>query len=39
MNFHHMPELSSPLAYPVMIAATASICALLFVVLRRAKWL
>lgn len=39
MNFHHMPELDKPLAYPVMIAATASICALLYVVLRRAKWL
>ncbi|HET6912511.1 MAG TPA: magnesium/cobalt transporter CorA [Rhodanobacteraceae bacterium] len=39
MNFRHMPELDNPLAYPVMIAVTASICALLFVVLRRAKWL
>ena len=39
MNFRHMPELDHPFAYPVMIAVTASICALLFVVLRRAKWL
>ena len=39
MNFRHMPELDNPLAYPVMIAVTASICALLFVVLKRAKWL
>src|SRR5690348_8996483 len=39
MNFRHMPELDNPLAYPVMIAVTASICALLYVVLKRAKWL
>jgi magnesium transporter len=39
MNFRHMPELDNPLAYPVMIAVTAGICATLYVVLRRAKWL
>jgi magnesium transporter len=39
MNFHHMPELDKPLAYPVMIAVTLGICAALFVVLRRARWL
>lgn len=39
MNFHNMPELDKPLAYPVMIAVTLVICSTLFVVLRRAKWL
>lgn len=39
MNFRHMPELDNPLSYPVMIAVTASICATLYVVLKRAKWL
>ncbi|MEO7433500.1 MAG: magnesium/cobalt transporter CorA [Dokdonella sp.] len=39
MNFHHMPELDKPWAYPVMITVTASICAVLFWVLKRAGWL
>jgi magnesium transporter len=39
MNFHHMPELDKPWAYPAMITVTAGICALLYWVLRRAKWL
>jgi len=39
MNFHHMPELDKPYAYPVLIALTISVCVGLFVLLRRAKWL
>ena len=39
MNFHHMPELDKPWAYPAMIAITAGICGALYWVLRRAKWL
>ncbi len=39
MNFHHMPELDQPWGYQAMIAATIGICAALYVVLKRAKWL
>jgi magnesium transporter len=39
MNFHHMPELDKPYAYPVLIIFTFSICVGLFTLLRRAKWL
>lgn len=39
MNFHHMPEVSERWGYPVMIVATISICAGLYRLLRRAKWL
>lgn len=39
MNFHDMPELASRYAYPAIIAATVVICATLFIVLKRAKWL
>ncbi len=39
MNFHHMPELDKPWAYPAIIGITAVVCITLFVVLRRAKWL
>lgn len=39
MNFHHMPELDKPYAYPAIIGITAVVCVTLFVVLRRAKWL
>lgn len=39
MNFHHMPELDKPYAYPTIIGVTAVVCITLFVVLRRAKWL
>lgn len=39
MNFHHMPELDKPWAYPAIIAVTAIVCISLYVVLRRAKWL
>ncbi|MCE5233092.1 MAG: magnesium and cobalt transport protein CorA [Mizugakiibacter sp.] len=39
MNFHHMPELDKPWAYPGMILLTAVICGGLYSVLKRAKWL
>ncbi|HEX7112740.1 MAG TPA: CorA family divalent cation transporter, partial [Mizugakiibacter sp.] len=39
MNFHHMPELDKPWAYPAMILLTAGICGGLYSVLKRAKWL
>ena len=39
MNFHDMPELSGRWAYPVLIGITLTICSVLFVVLKRAKWL
>jgi len=39
MNFHHMPELDKPYAYPVLITLTISVCVGLFILLRRAKWL
>jgi len=39
MNFHHMPELEGAYAYPFMIGMTLVICASLYVVLKRAKWL
>ena len=39
MNFHHMPELDKPYAYPLLILLTVSICVGLFVWLRREKWL
>ena len=39
MNFHHMPELDKPWAYPGIITITACVCVGLFVALKRAKWL
>jgi magnesium transporter len=39
MNFHDMPELAKPYAYPIIIGITIVVCISLFVVLKRAKWL
>ncbi|CAN5339790.1 magnesium and cobalt transport protein CorA [soil metagenome] len=39
MNFHHMPELDGRYSYWIMIAVTVGICAGLFALLRRARWL
>src|SRR6185312_5509644 len=39
MNFHYMPELGRPYAYPVLIVATLAVCGGLYVALKRAKWL
>lgn len=39
MNFHRMPELDQPFAYPTLIVVTLSICGVLYAVLKRAGWL
>lgn len=39
MNFHHMPELDQPWAYPAMAASLLVICGGLYWRLRRSKWL
>lgn len=39
MNFHGMPELQTEYGYPFMIGLTVTVCTVLFVVLRKAKWL
>ena len=39
MNFHDMPELGMAHAYPVTVGFTAALCILLYVLLKRAKWL
>ena len=39
MNFKDMPELDTPYAYPVTFAGTVAVCLILYLLLRRAKWL
>ncbi|TAN07188.1 MAG: magnesium/cobalt transporter CorA [Rhodanobacteraceae bacterium] len=39
MNFHDMPELAKPYAYPTIVGITVVVCVTLFIVLKRAKWL
>ncbi|MCK9537867.1 magnesium and cobalt transport protein CorA [Dokdonella sp.] len=39
MNFRDMPELASNGAYPALIGVTLGICGVLYLVLKRAKWL
>jgi magnesium transporter len=39
MNFHDMPELAKPWAYPTIIGITVAVCVVLYVVLKRAGWL
>ena len=39
MNFQHMPELSSPWGYPIVVAAMIAIDGFLFLRFRRARWL
>lgn len=39
MNFTHMPELSEPWAYPVVIAVMLSVVGGIYLGLKRAKWL
>jgi magnesium transporter len=38
MNFTHMPELSQPWAYPLIVIIVASVVAGIFLGLKRAKW-
>ncbi|MDR3386090.1 MAG: magnesium and cobalt transport protein CorA [Rudaea sp.] len=39
MNFHDMPELSAAHGYPIAVGITVSICVVLYILLKRAKWL
>ena len=39
MNFRDMPELRELWAYPLVIGVTVVVCVVLFIVLKRAKWL
>ncbi len=39
MNFHHMPELDKPWAYPAMIVLTVSLMGGVFWILKRSRWL
>jgi len=39
MNFHNMPELAGRYSYPILIAVTLVVCAVLYVFLKRARWL
>ena len=39
MNFHNMPELAGRYSYPILIAVTLVVCAVLYVALKRARWL
>lgn len=39
MNFHHMPELDKPWAYPGMIVVTVSLVGGIYFALKRARWL
>ena len=39
MNFEHMPELSSPLGYPLVLGVMAAADAYLFYRFRKARWL
>ena len=38
MNFHHMPELDKPWAYPGMIVVTLTLVGSIYFVLKRARW-
>jgi magnesium transporter len=39
MNFESMPELRSPLGYPLTIAAMLAACGVLYVYFKRSGWL
>jgi len=39
MNFSHMPELSEPWSYPLMIVGVGGVCVGLYRLFKRAKWL
>jgi magnesium transporter len=39
MNFEHMPELSYPFAYPIMLAVCGVIAVIMLLGFRRMKWL
>ncbi|MCJ7650036.1 MAG: magnesium/cobalt transporter CorA [Candidatus Lokiarchaeota archaeon] len=39
MNFHYMPELANPLAYPILILVMISIFSVMLLYFRRKKWI
>ena len=39
MNFRHMPELESPLGYPVVVGAMALVCLVLYRQFKKSGWL
>ncbi|MFT4255664.1 MAG: magnesium and cobalt transport protein CorA [Pseudoxanthomonas sp.] len=39
MNFHRMPELDKPYAYPLMIVGVAGVCVGLYWLFKRVRWL
>ena len=39
MNFTHMPELEGPVSYYAFTAVTIAVIGVVYVVLKRAKWL
>jgi len=39
MNFHYMPELSKPMAYPILIMIMASIALVMLYFFKRKKWI
>lgn len=39
MNFHDMPELLAAHGYPIAVGTAAAVCIVLYIFLRRAKWL
>jgi magnesium transporter len=39
MNFRYMPELTSPLGYPVVLLVMLSVCVTLYLLFRRSGWL
>ncbi len=39
MNFHNMPELNGRYSYSILIGLTLFVCAILFIALKRARWL
>lgn len=39
MNFEHMPELSSPVGYPIVLGVMAGACGLMYRAFKRSGWL
>jgi magnesium transporter len=39
MNFKHMPELNWMIGYPLSLAAMAAVSMVIFLVLKKKKWL
>lgn len=39
MNFEHMPELKWQYGYPMVLGVIATICGILFIRFKRARWI